>query len=191
MKDSWPAPMATSEMPRGESRLDSPFHEAAERYFELPAPSPLLAASVKRPGPVKSVQVIVPRRRRLISCPETKIAAKRREQKRKKERKKKRERAKERKFGERNQDVSPCAVRGLLSQRTIHVYWSQEREQSSCTCAQMPLWWPKLHPCESVLPPCFSWSYVRGFENGRRSYELALEDNYDGDPRTTIYYTVT
>lgn len=38
---------------------------------------------------------------------------------------------------------------------------------------------------------CFSWSYVRGFENGRGSYELALEDNYDGDPRTTIYYAVT
>lgn len=189
MKDSWPAPMATSEMPRGESRLDSPFLEAAERYLELLARSPLLAASVKRPGPVKSVQVIVPRRRRLISCPETKIAAKSRV--RKEEKRGRRERAKEGKFGGRNQDVSPCAARGLLSQRTIHVYWSQEREQSSCMCAQMPLWRPKLHPCQSVLPPCFSWSYVRGFENGRRSYELALEDNYDGDPRTTIYYAVT
>lgn len=26
-----------------------------------------------------------------------------------------------------------------------------------------------------------------GFENGRRSYELVLEDNYDGDPKATIY----
>lgn len=32
---------------------------------------------------------------------------------------------------------------------------------------------------------------MRGFENGRRSYELVLEDNYDGDPKTTIYYAVT
>jgi len=55
MKDSWPAPMATSEMPRGKSQLDSPFLEAAERYLELLARSPLLAASVKRSGPVKSV----------------------------------------------------------------------------------------------------------------------------------------
>jgi len=54
MKDSWPAPMATSEMPRGKSQLDSPFLEAAERYLELLARSPLLA-SVKRSGPVKSV----------------------------------------------------------------------------------------------------------------------------------------
>lgn len=188
MKDSWPAPMATSEMPRGESRLDSPFLEAAERYLELPVRSPLPATSLKRPGPVKSVQVIVPRRRRLISCPETKIAAERKEQERKGERR--REKELKRENSARGIKTSLLA-RGLLSQRTIHVYWSQETEQSSCMCAQMPLWWPKLHPCESVLPPCFSRSYVRGFENGRRSYELALEDNYDGDPRTTIYYAVT
>lgn len=33
-------------------------------------------------------------------------------------------------------------------------------------------------------------SYVRGLENGRRSYELALEDNYDGDPGTAIHYAL-
>lgn len=87
MKDSWPAPMATSEMPRGESRLDSPFLQAVERYHELLVRLPL--PRLKCLGPVKSVSVIVPRRRRrrrwLISCPGTKIAV----EKRKRERKRK------------------------------------------------------------------------------------------------------
>lgn len=45
-----------------------------------------LATSVKRPGPVKSVSVIAPRRRRLISCPETKIATERKEGEKEEER---------------------------------------------------------------------------------------------------------
>lgn len=125
MKDSWPAPMATSEMPRGEPRLDSPFLEAAERYLELPARSPPLALSVKRPGPVKSVSVIVPRRRRLISCPETKIATGMREGGKRSERgQRKRENS-----ARRGIKTSLPAARGLLSWRTIHVYWSRGRAQ--------------------------------------------------------------
>lgn len=185
MKDSWPAPMATSEMPRGESRLDSPFLEAAERYLELPARSPLPAASFKRPGPVKSVQVIVPRRRRLISCPETKIAAERRQQETGR-------REKEGKFDERNQDVSPCAASWpLIVENDTRILVPGEGTKFVQVYPNVVVVALKLHLCESVLLPCFSQSYVRGFENGGRSYELALEDNYDGDPRTTIYYAVT
>lgn len=89
MKDSWPAPMATSEMPRGEFQPDSPFLRSCRKVPRIA--DPLLAASLKRPGPVKSVSVIVPRRRRLISCPETKIAAESQKRERKRKREKERE----------------------------------------------------------------------------------------------------
>lgn len=128
MKDSWPAPMATSEMPRGEPRLDSPFLEAAERYLSncQPGRHCSLAASVKRPGPVKSVSVIVPRRRRLISCPETKIATERRGRREEREASKGQ---RKRENSARGIKTSLPAARGLLSWRTIHVYWSRGRVQ--------------------------------------------------------------
>lgn len=136
----------------------------------------------------------MPRRRRLISCPETKIAAERSGARGGKtgEKEKKKGRAKEGKFGERNQDVSPCSVVSYRRERYTYIGPERGNKVRVCVCAEMSLCWPELHPCASVPPPpCFSRSYVRGFENGRRSYELALEDNYDGDPRTTIYYAVT
>lgn len=49
----------------------------------------------------------------------------------------------------------------------------------------------KVASCVYIRPRRVSpRSYVRGFENGRRSYELALEDNYDGDPGTAIHYAL-
>lgn len=137
MKDSWPAPMATSEMPRGEFQLDSPFLRSCRKVPRIAGP--LLAASLKRPGPVKSVSVIAPRRRRLISCPETKIAAESQERGNERERERKRENeGTEGKFGERNQDVhlSSLLVASYRGERYT-LYWSREREQSLRTCNRM------------------------------------------------------
>lgn len=126
MKDSWPAPMATSEMPRASTRFS--FSPGCRKVARIVGPvvaahSP--AASVKRPGPVKSVSVIVPRRRRLISCPEAKIATGRRGRLRRGAGGGQRKREN----SARGIKTSLPAARGLLSWRTIHVYWSRGRVQ--------------------------------------------------------------
>lgn len=97
----------------------------------------------------------------------------------------------EREFGERNQDISPRCSWALIMENDIRILvpgvetnFVYMHVSAGVLDKVAPVW-------ESVLPPCFSRSYVRGFENGRRSYELALEDNYDGDPRTAIYYALT
>ena len=68
---------------------------------------------------------------------------------------------------------------------------SLERNVGECQCvcvsSHTATGWLRysVHPRASPRVTC------KGFENGRRSYELVLEDNYDGDPKTTIYYVVT
>lgn len=79
MKDSWPAPMATSEMPWGESRDSILLFFVSRKVAGITGLldccfSRLLLSRPSRSWPVKSASVIGPRSPSLISCTETKIA---------------------------------------------------------------------------------------------------------------------
>lgn len=99
---------------------------------------------------------------------------------------------KEGKFGEESRRLFLTASWPLIVENDTHILVPTE-VTSLRTCAReyrrVCMLAELASVSEDVSSPCFSQSYVRGFENGRCSYELALEDNYNGDPKTTIYYT--
>ena len=214
--------MATSEMPWGEPRFDSPFLPVSRKVARISRCSSIAASAgccclSDRDRPVKPASVIGPRSSCLINCltvgekTRQSVSLSRRisedkgwdekrkllknlqhplqtkwnEQTKKRKRKKKIWRESRRRF--------VVVLGGLLSWKTIHGSVSGEKcwRVSVCVCvcvsSHTATGWLRysVHPRASPRVTC------KGFENGRRSYELVLEDNYDGDPKTTIYYVVT